>query len=108
MMGFMACLSRSAAPRYRAPSICATSIHLTCSDLGLLRRRLLVSNELLLTWRQAVAAELASGQVVDLPQAAGLAMPAEALALPCALVRLAGRTLSPLAMRAQQWWLANV
>lgn len=83
-------------------------VRLTCSDLGLLRRRLLASNELLLTWRQAVAAELASGQVVDLPQAAGLAMPAEALALPCALVRLAGRTLSPLAMRAQQWWLANV
>ncbi|WFC62287.1 LysR family transcriptional regulator [Pseudomonas sp. REST10] len=83
-------------------------VRLTCSDLGLLRRRLLASNELLLTWRQAVAAELASGQVVELPQAAGLAMPAEALALPCALVRLAGRTLSPLAMRAQQWWLANV
>lgn len=75
-------------------------IRLNCNDLSLLRRRALHGDYLLLTWRHWLEDDLRAGNIVDLQAAVTLRASPLALSLPCSLVQLAGRSLSPLARKA--------
>lgn len=68
----------------------------------LLRRAMLESDTLLLTWPQWLQADLASGTVVDLGARMHPPPPPELLALPCAVVHRDDRALSPAARQLVQ------
>lgn len=73
---------------------------LNCNDLSLLRQMVLDSDVLLLTWRSWLTHDLSSGAMLDLAARVQPALPMEMLYLNCAIVQLAGRTLSPVARHA--------
>lgn len=72
---------------------------LTCAHQALLREAILTSDTLLLTWSAWLQADLRAGAVVDLGGRLHPPLPREAMQLDCAIVYLAGRTLSPGASR---------
>ena len=72
---------------------------LTCGNQALLREAMLTSDTLLLTWSAWLQADLRAGAVIDLGERLHPPLPSEAMQLDCALVFLAGRTLSPGALR---------
>lgn len=75
-------------------------VRLNCNDLNLLRRRTMRGDYLLLTWRHWLEDDLRVGNLVDLRPRVSLPAPPMELGLPCRLVQLAGRSLSPLARKA--------
>ncbi len=72
---------------------------LRCDNQALLREATLTSDTLLFTWCSWLRADLESGVLVDLGQRLRPKLPAQARQLGCAIVHLAGRTLSPIAQR---------
>ena len=72
---------------------------LSCDNQALLREMTLTSDTLLFTWRTWVQADLQAGTLVDLGQRLRPALSAQARQLGCAIVRMANRTLSPVAQR---------
>ncbi|MBX3644327.1 MAG: LysR family transcriptional regulator [Rubrivivax sp.] len=81
----------------KLPQQATLPLSLSCDNQSLLRQALLTSDVLLLTWRSWLKAELDEGAVVDL--GLRLRLPASAMGIECAIVRLAGRSLSPAATR---------
>lgn len=75
---------------------------LSCSDLGVLRQTLLNSDTLLATWSAWLESDLQQGNAIDLAARIQPALSDKPLTLSCAIVQLAGRTLSPSARRAIQ------
>lgn len=72
---------------------------LSCDNQALLRETTLTSDTLLFTWSAWVQSDLQMGTLVDLGQCLHPPLPAQARQLGCAIVQLAGRTLSPIAQR---------
>lgn len=72
---------------------------LSCDNQALLRENTLKSDTLLFTWSAWVQADLQEGRLVDVGQMLRPALSAQAQQLGCAIVRMAGRTLSPVAQR---------
>lgn len=72
---------------------------LSCDNQALLRETTLTSDTLLFTWSAWVQVDLKVGTLIDVGQRLRPALPAQARQLGCAIVRLAGRTLSPVAQR---------
>ena len=77
----------------------ALPISLECDNQLLLRDAVLQSDRLLLTWSSWLAPDLKAKHVVDLSPRVAPNIPAHLLCIPCAVVQLAGRTLSPAARR---------
>lgn len=74
-------------------------ITLSCDNQPLLRETALTSDTLLFTWSAWVQSDLQAGTLIDLGQSLNPPLPAGARQLGCAIVQLAGRTLSPMAQR---------
>jgi DNA-binding transcriptional LysR family regulator len=72
---------------------------LSCDNLALLRETTLTSDTLLFTWSAWVQADLQTGVIVDLGACLQPALPMQAKQLTCAIVHMAGRTLSPAAQQ---------
>ncbi len=70
---------------------------LTCDNQALLRETTLTSDTLLFTWNSWLIPDLIAGTIVDVGQRLHPSLPAQARQLGCAIVHLAGRTLSPAA-----------
>lgn len=75
---------------------------LSCNDPGLLRQMLLNSDALLGTWAAWLDDDVQQGTVIDLVPRIQPALSKQPVVLGCAIVQLAGRTLSPSARRAVQ------
>lgn len=74
-------------------------VTLRCDNQALLRESALTSDTLLFTWNAWVQSDLQTGVLIDLGNHLQPPLPAQARQLSCAIVQLAGRTLSPLAQR---------
>ena len=75
----------------------ALPIAMTCDSQALLREAVLNGDSILITWESAVADDLANGTMIDIyPRLPPLRDPAPTT-LPCAIVTLRERTLSPAA-----------
>ena len=68
-----------------------------CDNKDLLREMTLHSDHLLFTWSHWLAQDVAQGRLVDLKERMLPLVPKAIFQLPCAIVRLADRTPSPLA-----------
>lgn len=84
---------------FKLPSNTPLPLNLNCNDLPLLRALVLDSDSLLFTWRAWLKTDLDNSVFIDLASRIGPALPCHLLYLNCAIVRLAGRTLSPAAQR---------
>lgn len=87
---------------FAVPSGKSLPTALNCNDQGLLRQMLLNSDALLATWPAWLEDDLLKGNVIDLIPRVQPALTHIPLVLDCAIVQLAGRTLSPSARRAVQ------
>ncbi len=72
---------------------------LSCDNQVLLRETTLTSDTLLFTWSAWVQADLQTGALIDLGKRLYPPLPPQARQLGCAIVQLAGRSLSPIAQR---------
>lgn len=72
---------------------------LACDNLLLLRQSVLGSDMLLFTWSSWLNTDVQQGLIVDLGRQLRPALPKRTWQIECAIVRLAGRTVSPAARR---------
>lgn len=72
---------------------------LACDNLSMLRQSVLGSDMLLFTWSSWLATDVTEGLIVDLGRRLRPALAAQTWLIPCAIVQLAGRTVSPAARR---------
>lgn len=72
---------------------------LACDNLLLLRQSVLGSDMLLFTWCSWLNTDVQQGQIVDLGRQLRPALPERTWQIECAIVQLAGRTVSPAARR---------
>lgn len=75
---------------------------LSCNDPGVLRQALYNSDTLLATWSGWLEEDIRQGKAIDLLARVRPTLSAESLVLNCAIVQLAGRSLSPSARSAMQ------
>jgi len=72
---------------------------LACDNLSLLRQSVLGNDMLLFTWHAWLNADVQQGLIVDLGAQLRPALPKRTWQIECAIVQLAGRTVSPAARR---------
>ena len=77
-------------------------IVLNCNNLDLLRQTLMNSHTLLLTWRNWLEEDIKRGDVIDLVPLVQPPLRDEPMMMDCCVVKLSGRTLSPLARHTIQ------
>lgn len=92
---------------FAMPAATELPLAMSCDNQALLIENTLTSDTLLFTWQALVQKELQAGRIVDLGLCLQPALPSQVKQLSCAIVRLAGRTLSPVAQRMMALVLEN-
>lgn len=84
---------------FGVPEDAALPLVLSCDNQALLREAMLTSDMLLFSWRSWLQTDLQAGTAVDLGSRLSQPLPRGAMQVECAIVQLAGHSVSPAAQR---------